>query len=268
MNATTIGSEVRLENSSGDFIPATIVKINEKTTVVEIAGSGNKRTFNGVPSESGWVQLRERGNSYSAAILWLDVEAANKEVALRQKRRAEAAAAKAKEKAAKIAAEDAAVADMIERATVLKNFRAADSSELAQVDEWVRRDIGSGWLNAHEELQQRARQLRLYPASYFEWAESDMKLAAQQEIYSAFIYQIKKGESSLAAIVAYMAETITRQLLENYDRPSSTSAAHNAMMICKAEVRSQMLREGSRWDSQFKKLESPETVTTTTSPVA
>jgi hypothetical protein len=166
-------------------------------------------------------------------------------------REARAKAAKEREaqrKAQRREDADKRVTDLRMKATLLSNWPLTEEGEEAQKIQYVIRDIGRTWLNLHEELSDRQATFLASPANYFEWASSDMEIACKREILDSILYRL--GEEGhdvqpslrLVDIVAEVAERLTEDLLNNHDRPTSTSPAHNATMIAKAEARSHMLR--------------------------
>lgn len=174
------------------------------------------------------------------------------------------------QQAAEAARRDAAYKAEQERKAAMKAQRREDNAKhvaalvetATRMTEWetvypaapkavarVARAIGDAWLSAHEELMDRSGRLAVNPADYFEWAESDMKLAAKREVLDRMVWAVRKSEmasedvvAQLPAYVSNTKETLTSDLLGNRNRPSSTSAAHNAMMIYKNEAVSSLLR--------------------------
>lgn len=139
-------------------------------------------------------------------------------------------------------------------ARTLKANAKLSSSEV----EYIGYDIGSEWLHVDEELREWVNTFAARPANSFEWSSNPMERAAEREILDGILWDLIKGRP-LAETVRYHAKEITRRFLENYDRPSSTSAAHNAMMIAKREVQSRYVREDgvfARWLKALDKAES------------
>jgi len=168
------------------------------------------------------------------------------QIAAREARSAELAKMRAEEaaaaKQAKKVANEALITRLSEAAVCLSNAVAVEETDLANADRRCRRWVGESWLATHEELVGRADRLLVSPADYFEWAEADMKAAAKREILDCIIHRVLEGKPVGDAMVEMVAD-IKERVMNNYDRPSSTSPAHNAMMIAKQEVRCQIVRD-------------------------
>jgi hypothetical protein len=112
--------------------------------------------------------------------------------------------------------------------------------------------IAYEWQSAHEVLAERSHRLLSDPANYFEWAEKDMKAACKREVLDRIVLEIHRGKDSLSAIVRGVKDEITRNLLQCRNRPSSTSAAHNAIMVYRNEAQAELLEYSlSCWDEML-----------------
>lgn len=168
------------------------------------------------------------------------------QIAAREARSAELAKMRAEEaaaaKLAKKAANEAVLSRLRDGANFLANSVLLEETDLAKADRRCRRWVGESWLATHEELVGRADRLLVSPANYFEWAEADMKAAAKREILDCIIQQALEGKP-VGDVMVEMVADIKDRVMSNCDRPSSTSPAHNAMMIAKQEVRCQVVRD-------------------------
>lgn len=129
------------------------------------------------------------------------------------------------------------VAKLIAFATTLKS----NGATLENREALVLQNIGTEWLSTHEELVERQERFLECPANYFEWSESDMKLACKREILDHVLWELMSGKH-VYNVVAEMTADLERRIMENYDRPTSTSPAHNALMVCKLDARCHFLR--------------------------
>jgi hypothetical protein len=137
----------------------------------------------------------------------------------------------------------------------LKNHNA----KLATNTAYVLHDLGCQWLTTHETLLDRAERMAYDPANYFAWAEEDMKLAAMREILDRILRRIQEDKKTLIGILLEADAWITENLLENRNRPSSTSAAHNAMECARNEVQSSFLRHHLKgWITAVQKEVAPQ----------
>lgn len=131
---------------------------------------------------------------------------------------------------------------LLDFAICMKNVRQVEAGKAAEVDCDVRNDIGRDWLSVNEELTERAYRMLSNPASYFEWSETDMKLACKREMLDSIIWAVQANKLTLLQILSNFRADLVERIINNYDRPSSTSAAHNATMVYKLEARADFVR--------------------------
>ena len=133
----------------------------------------------------------------------------------------------------------------------------------------ISQDIAWRWLLADKEVREWQADFLANPADRFEWSEQAMKYACERELLDTILYALMKGDKTVEQTVLEIADEVTDRYLNNYDCPSSTSSAHNALMIIKQDVRSYYIRKGGAF-VYWRRLaqESQTTVSTTTSPVS
>jgi hypothetical protein len=101
---------------------------------------------------------------------------------------------------------------------------------LTSAENRARKEIGQRWFTVQQELEDRALRLMQDPFGYFEWASHDMKLAAERQLLGQVAYSLlsEKRSDSILERLKYQREEITKSVLNNRWRGSSTSEAHNA----------------------------------------
>lgn len=237
------------------FYPAQVSKLTATQTVATYDSC--TRRFEALSKASHDNKISEIGrNSYG--ILWLDVDAAKAEQQRLADRVIAEQQAKAKAKADARAKEDALVAQQVMVATQMAELSTpAGATPAAQTEQRILRSIGADWIDIHESLLERSRGLAMNPAYYFEWAEHDMKNAAKREILDSIIRIYKSPNGTLLRAVKTVRDEIQNRILNNYDRPSSSSVAHNAMMVCKLEARCSFLGTLNYWVEELSATTTP-----------
>ena len=88
-------------------------------------------------------------------------------------------------------------------------------------------------------MDEAAAELVWNPAHFFEWSNDEMVAACEHEILHGIIASLQ--DRPLVDVLRRSVRTMKERMLGNYDRPSSSSPAHNATMICKMEARANWL---------------------------
>lgn len=135
--------------------------------------------------------------------------------------------------------------------TALVRSMLQPDAKFSDAENLVRREVAQKWLELQQEIEDRALRLLHSPGYYFEWAEYDMKYAAEREILDWIVTGIVKPERtvSIHQMLKNMQEDLTDRLLSNQYRGGSTSQAHNAMDHCRREIVAQYV--GRSYGSRF-----------------
>jgi hypothetical protein len=137
-------------------------------------------------------------------------------------------------------------------ALLLKNVKGVpDKSAL-----YVMHMIGDLWLSKNESLAKRQSEFLQRPDNWFEWSETDMVLAGERAVLDRLLFLICIGPSedrNLLQNISVAKAELTEKLLCNYDAPTSSSMAHNAMKIYARQAQSNMLKFLNSWTEQLSK---------------
>lgn len=119
----------------------------------------------------------------------------------------------------------------------------ADAKFVGRESEVVQ-DIVDDYFHAQDDIDLFAARVQQYAEDAFEWAP--LNSAANQRALACIIRDLCEGHGVLE-VLQHHHERMTDDLLQNRIRPSSTSAAHNAMQIAKLEALSRMRDHVSFW---------------------
>lgn len=153
--------------------------------------------------------------------------------ARREQKRIEAEEARAK----RVAEENSMREKLVLMAATWANAKPLTADKPAERVAYVMNRVGSRWQDCDAQVQEFARKLKLSPFYEFTWATDPMKAACQCEIMARIMRGVEQG-TALVEVLSCLRGEMVEALLNNYDAPTSTSAAHNAVMLCQMEVRS------------------------------
>ena len=136
----------------------------------------------------------------------------------------------------------------------------------------IKGDVAWRWFSAEKILREWQEEFVFSPADRFEWAETAVKAACERELLDTILWSaVRPDGAPLLDVIENIIKEVTCRYLSNYDRPSSTSAVHNATMIYKQEaVSNYVCGDGvfASWQRAIaKERKAATTVSTTTSPV-
>lgn len=166
--------------------------------------------------------------------------------AAEQRHAAEQQAQREAQKQERLADQRKADADYLTKvtatATALAATPDAEQTDSETVKALVRHKhrVGNGWLQAQKKLAKRAERLLANPAYFFEWAASDLELAAKIELFGCIIAHVADGADFRTCYDGVLRRS-TESLLKNSYRSNSTSAAHNAMQEARRAMASEFV---------------------------
>jgi hypothetical protein len=134
---------------------------------------------------------------------------------------------------------------------------------LSAAENNARKEIAQRWFEAQQDIEDRALRLLQDPFSYFEWAATDLKLAAERQLLGQLAHQLTnpKRTCSVTDCVKFFREELMRSVLQNRWRGSSTSEAHNAAQHAMNEVACSWLDGGYSFLAELERnLNKPATI--------